>query len=354
MPEPNKKGAELTPRPSIRMPGVPVAPNPRSDSDFSEETEEEDEYAMAKIHRLDTDKAGDKIDSKYLTIPGKHPDGGGLYLQVAEEGQASYVWRHKETWRSIGPEHLITIRETRYKSHEPGKAVHEKRNPFDLLKTLRGGPTAAGGKTFAQAMTEFLDANSSRLSASNRDRTRRDYEYQLGQVPDFVALPLKAIDQDKKNAALATWNDRAGIREKVGYYIGAILDYAATGRLKLRAGNVKHHEPMPYASVPAFFRKLGALGTVDAKALQWTILTGARTDEVIGSKKKGGAWNKHPATWGEIKTDTDGKLSWVIPRRPRQSTASPYRRKWKRCSANVRLTTSCCSRYPTPMHCATR
>jgi hypothetical protein len=36
MPEPNKKGAELTPRPSVGMLGVPVAPNPRSDSDLSE------------------------------------------------------------------------------------------------------------------------------------------------------------------------------------------------------------------------------------------------------------------------------------------------------------------------------
>ena len=68
---------------------------------------------------------------------------------------------------------------------------------------------------------------------------------------------------------------------------------------------------MPFARVPAFYAALGALGTVDAHALQWTILTGARTDEVIGSKKKGGAWKKPPATWGEI-TDIDGNPTWII------------------------------------------
>jgi hypothetical protein len=40
---------------------------------------------------------------------------------------------------------------------------------------------------------------------------------------------------------------------------------------------------MPYAMVPAFYARLGALGTVDARALQWTILTGARASEAIGA-----------------------------------------------------------------------
>src|SRR6185437_6299331 len=43
---------------------------------------------------------------------------------------------------------------------------------------------------------------------------------------------------------------------------------------------------------------------------QWTILTGARTDEVIGAKRKG-KWIKHPATRAEIE-EVDGKPVWVI------------------------------------------
>jgi integrase len=62
---------------------------------------------------------------------------------------------------------------------------------------------------------------------------------------------------------------------------------------------------MPYAMVPAFYARLGALGTVDARALQWTILTGARASEAIGGEAKA------PATWGEI-TKIDGQFTWVI------------------------------------------
>jgi integrase len=271
---------------------------------------------------LKTNKARDKIDPALLDTPGKHCDGAGLYLSVARDeesrrlglpikesgaGGASYLFRHKNKWASIGSAHVYSIKEAREMAAKLWEAACRKQDPFALLNTLRAGPTAVGGKTFAEAMTEYLDANAPRLTASNRDRTRRDYEYQLGQVPDFVKLPIKAIDQEAKNAALATWNDRPGIREKVGYYIEAILKYAATGKLKLKAKAVNHHNPMPYAMVPAFYARLGALGTDNAKALQWVILSGARTDEVIGSK------TKPPATWGEIKTDTDGKLTWIVP-----------------------------------------
>jgi integrase len=63
---------------------------------------------------------------------------------------------------------------------------------------------------------------------------------------------------------------------------------------------------MPYRDVPAFYARLGALGTDNAKALQFLILTGApRTSELIGAK------HKAPATWGEI-TDVDGQPTWII------------------------------------------
>jgi integrase len=275
-----------------------------------------------KAQRLKTNKAGDKIDQTLLNIPGKHCDGAGLYLSVARDeesrraglplyqsvgaGGASYLFRHKNKEASIGSAHVYSIKHAREMAAKLWQAACEGEDPFALLKTLRAGPAAVGGKTFAEAMTIFLDANAATLTASNRDRTRRDYEYQFEQVPDFMKLPLKAIDQTAKNAALAHWNDRPGLREKVGYYIGAIINYDATGKLKLKR-SVIHHNPMPYAMVPAFYARLGALGTVNAKALQWTILSGARTDEVIGSK------TKPAATWGEIKKDTDGKLTWIVP-----------------------------------------
>ena len=67
---------------------------------------------------------------------------------------------------------------------------------------------------------------------------------------------------------------------------------------------------MPWRDVPSFYKRLTDVGTVDTRALQLTILTGARTDEVIG-KKEQGDWAKYPATWAEI-GEEDGKPVWII------------------------------------------
>lgn len=53
---------------------------------------------------------------------------------------------------------------------------------------------------------------------------------------------------------------------------------------------------MPWADVPLFMRELVAFDTPSARALQWTILTGARTGETLGAR------------WSEIQGDL-----WVIP-----------------------------------------
>src|SRR5690606_19079294 len=61
---------------------------------------------------------------------------------------------------------------------------------------------------------------------------------------------------------------------------------------------IAHRKAVPYAEVPAVVRQLPKVSGISAKALLFTILTGARTGEVIG------------ATWDEI--DLKQKL-WVIP-----------------------------------------
>lgn len=60
----------------------------------------------------------------------------------------------------------------------------------------------------------------------------------------------------------------------------------------------KHYAAMPYAEVPAFIEQLQGKDTMPAKALAFTILTGARTQETLG------------AIWSEI--DFENNL-WTIP-----------------------------------------
>lgn len=65
-----------------------------------------------------------------------------------------------------------------------------------------------------------------------------------------------------------------------------------------KVSKAKHHAAMPYADVPAFMRVLAERDARARRALRFTILTAARTDEVVS------------ATWSEF--DLKQKL-WTVP-----------------------------------------
>ncbi|OSI70875.1 tyrosine-type recombinase/integrase [Bradyrhizobium canariense] len=256
-----------------------------------------------------------KLD-QLMRTKGKHSDGGGLILQVTSPGSASWVFRykdrqtHKERWPCIGPAKTYTLDEARDKARLCRVELHEGRDPAAFLAANRRA--APAGKLFSTAMAEYLKIKAPTWAASNRDRELRRYAFLFGQVPEFTALPLRTIDQDAKNKALSNWPVGSKQRRDIGFYIEAIIRYVETGKLRLKKKRVvAHHEAMPWADVPAFFARLSETDTIGARALAFTILTGSRTDEVIGTKRKG-KWTKLPATWGEI-TEEDGKPVWAIP-----------------------------------------
>jgi integrase len=261
------------------------------------------------IERIQGDNGKGEL-ARLMRTKGKHSDGGGLYLQVASPGQASWVWRHKERWRSIGPASVYKIDEAREAARRLRKAVKEGRDPFLMLTAGRARPA---GESFAEWLVKYLDKKQAQWSPSNRERERRDHERTFGQIPEFAALPMSAIDQSAKNDALEKLGKSA--RRKAKSWIEAVIRYAKTGVINQRGpgdDEVEHHEAMPYRDVPTFYKGISALDSDDARALRFTILTGARTDEVTGAKK-GGKWQKLPATWAEI-ADVDGLPTWIIPK----------------------------------------
>jgi integrase len=74
------------------------------------------------------------------------------------------------------------------------------------------------------------------------------------------------------------------------------LDHLLPARSKVR--RVKHHAALPYLQISTYLEELRAQKGVAAKALEFLILTAARTGEVIGAR------------WDEI--DMEAKI-WTIP-----------------------------------------
>ena len=65
-----------------------------------------------------------------------------------------------------------------------------------------------------------------------------------------------------------------------------------------RLGARGHHPALPYADVPAFMTLLAEIDTMASRALQFTILTVARSGETLGM------------TWDEVDFDA---ATWVVP-----------------------------------------
>jgi integrase len=53
---------------------------------------------------------------------------------------------------------------------------------------------------------------------------------------------------------------------------------------KIASKRIKHHAALPLADAPAFMARLRDRDSVSARALEFTILTAARTPEVTGAK----------------------------------------------------------------------
>lgn len=261
-----------------------------------------------------TSKLGDKPE-KYLKTAGTYADGKGLYLRVRAPGQGSWTVKFGTKEKSLGPFDLVSADEARELHFAMRKERKAGRDPFGIMEQAAQDAEKPKGKTFAKAMAEYIAAKSPSWSPSNRARETRRHEYLFGQIPDFVALRLPDIDQDAKNKALATWNGQPKARRDVGFYIEAIIRFAETGKLRIRGGGLpeaKHLEAMPWREVPAFYDRISKLnsGGDAIRALRFLILTGARTDEVIGRKERG-VWKKARPTWREIK-EVDGVPTWNI------------------------------------------
>jgi integrase len=135
--------------------------------------------------------------------------------------------------------------------------------------------------------------------------------------PVFGKLPVQLVDVGLVMKAIEpVWATKPETAGRVRGRIERILDWAKVrgyrdgdnparwrGHLdhllpaRGKVSRVKHHAALPYAQLPAFMVQLKVRDAVAARALEFAILTAARTSEVLGAK------------WSEI--DLDARV-WII------------------------------------------
>jgi integrase len=256
--------------------------------------------------------------------PGMHADGGGLYLQVTASGAKSWIFRFMLNRRAremgLGPLHTIPLAEARERARECRKLRLDGINPIEARETKRAEErlAAATAMKFEQCAERYIAAHRSgwrnRKHAAQWLSTLQAYVY-----PVFGSLPVQAIDTGLVMKVLEPiWQTKPETASRVRGRIEAVLDWATVrghrkgenparwrghldkllpARGKVR--KVAHHPALPYADIGNFVAALREQEGVAARALEFLILTAARTSEVIGAR------------WQE-EFDLEGKL-WTVP-----------------------------------------
>lgn len=265
------------------------------------------------INRLSAKFAATAKGPKY------HADGGGLYLQVTAKGARSWVfvfqWEGRRSEMGLGsaaPD-AVSLADARKRRDAARELLDAGTNPIAARKAAP--PPVVVVPTFGDVAKDLV---ASLAPGWKNTKTPQQWLNTLQtHAPALWAMKVRDVATEDVLAALTPiWNSKAEtasrLRSRIervlraakvkGYRTGdnpaAWRDHLAAilpPRRKLARG---HHPAMPYGDVPAFLASLRARDALAARALEFTILNGSRTTEVVA------------APWSEI----DRKAAvWTIP-----------------------------------------
>ncbi|WOH47514.1 phage integrase central domain-containing protein [Bradyrhizobium sp. sBnM-33] len=244
---------------------------------------------------------------------GFHCDGGGLYLSVrplkAGDGVArSWIFRYRRHGRlrdlGLGPLSTVTLAAARERARQARQKLLDGVDPIEELIAARtaAAVSAARKMTFEQCAESYIEANRSGWkSVKHADQwksTLLTYAYRV-----IGSLPVDVIETVHVMKIIEPiWKTKTETANRVRGRIEKVLDCAKA--LKLRSGEnparwtghldqllprrsqvapVEHHEALRYAELAQFMVELRQLDSISARALEFTILTAARTSDTIGA-----------------------------------------------------------------------
>jgi integrase len=224
-----------------------------------------------------------------LFAPGRYFDDHGLYLQVLSPTNRSWLFRFQrngrgERWMGLGPVHTVSLNLARERARKARLLLLDGVDPIEARLAERDAQRKEETEqiTFKQATEKFLTLHESGWrNAKHRQQWRNTlmaYAY-----PTLGARPVKAIDAALINQALAPiWPsipETAGRVRMQWVKDGMPLPTATVSKRR------KNHPALPYREMPEFMNDLRNRQGVSARALEFLILTAARTNEVIGAKR---------------------------------------------------------------------
>jgi integrase len=273
---------------------------------------------------------GGKLNTKKLGVlkaGTKTADGGGLYAIAGLEGRVSWGFlftiNRRRRLMSLGKWPDVSLAAARELATDARRKVQAGIDPIEDRNAARKGVP-----TFSQVADELIR---SMIPAWKSPRSKEQCRQRLNDyAKPLLALPIEKIDTAAVLGVLQPiWHEKPETASRVRGLIEAVCDYGkaagfrsgenpATWRgnlahllSKQKKLNRGHFAAMPFREISAFVQAVRQYQSqsVAAYALELLILTGVRTNEVLG------------ANWSEIDL---ANAVWTIPKE-RMKTGREHR-----------------------------
>ena|SRR5438477_10305509 len=164
--------------------------------------------------------------------PGLHPDGGGLYLQVAPGGGRSWLFRYslrgKEHRIGLGSASDVSLKLARQLAGQARQLRATGVDPLAQKREQRNAHIVAEAKatTFKECAENYITAHE---AGWRNPKHRQQWRSTLEQYcfPIMGALPVQAIDTGTVLKVLEPiWQDKTETASRLRGRIESILDYA--------------------------------------------------------------------------------------------------------------------------------
>jgi integrase len=247
------------------------------------------------------------LQVRKATTPGLYPDGAGLYLQVSRSSAKSWIFRFtlggKSREMGLGSASVVPLARARELVLEARRGLRDGVDPIEARKADRR-QSEVSVITFMECAEKYIAAHSkewrnAKHAAQWQSTLKRYVEPVVGKKP------IQGIDTDVVIEILEPiWTVKAETARRVRGRIEVVLDWARVrgyrtgenparwrGHLQILLGGgarkrvVRHHAALPFEEMPRFMAELRTRDGTASRALEFAILTAARTSEVLGATK---------------------------------------------------------------------
>ncbi len=239
-----------------------------------------------------------------LREAGLYCDGGGLYLQASKTGARSWIFRYTRNGHTrdmgLGSFLTVTLAEARNGAANARSSIAAGKDPLSMR---RQASRAEDSITFKDAALRYIEAKQSGWRNA-KHAAQWPSTLEMYAFPVFGNVAVAEVDTDHLLKAIQPiWTTKNETARRVRGRIENILDWARAKGLRTgenparlrehlqhmlaehsRAAAVDHHAALPYLQIGGFLAALRRKDGVAARAMEFTILTAARTGEVIGAR----------------------------------------------------------------------